>query len=406
MPLLMQAVHASSTQVGLLSAAWQAAMLAQIPAALIAEGRPSRKPMWATVTILHRILWMTPAFVPLLLPNSRHLWPLVLIGALAVSNFLANLGTASWLSWMADIVPPESAGRFWTIRQRIISVGLMGGTAAYGWILDHHTAGDSVLGFQWVFALCGMFGVLDIVVHCFVHEPPVQVLCSEKPFWQRLAAPFETPGFLPLALLMAVWTGAQALVGYTLAMPGFFGMMHLREAFGATYSQASLIFIAAAFGAALFSGSLGPWMDRAGAVAVMTRMVVLTPLSMMAWWFAKPGELQLLGHAMPSAVVWMTLAAVVQGALCTGGMLCQFRLTQMYLPPTGRILATAVHWSIAGIGGALGAVGGGWLKDFIQNSGPLPGGRYAFDVLVLLQVVLAWGVALPLCRSLVARPNR
>lgn len=404
LPLLMQAVHASSTQLGLLSAAWQAAMLAQIPAALLSERMQRRKPMWALVTILHRILWMSPAFVPLFLPERRDLWPVVLIVALSLSSLLANCGTASWLSWMADLVPSETAGKFWAVRQRVISVGLVLGTAVYGWLMDHYTEGDSVLGFQWVFASAGFFGIVDIVVHCFVREPVFRPVEVRLPLVRRLAAPFETPGFLTLTVLMAFWTAAQSLVGYTLAMPGFFSMVHLREAFGATYSEASLIFITAAGGAALFSGRLGPWMDRSGALAVLTRLVVLTPLSMMAWWLVRPGTCEWFGRTFPSAVIWMSLAAVVQGALCTGALLCQFRLTQMYMPATGRTVAMALHWSLAGIGGAVGAVGGGWLKDVLEHSGGLLGGRYPFDVLVLLQVLLSWCFVLPLCRKLGKTP--
>lgn len=402
LPLLMQAVHASSTQLGLLSAAWQAAMLAQIPAALFAESLSRRKPMWATVTLLHRILWAAPAVVPLVLPNRREWWPVALITALALSNLLANLGTASWLSWMADIVPVERAGRFWAVRQRILAIGLIAGTAFYGWLLDRYAGGGSVFGFQVVFALCSFFGILDIVVHCFVHEPPIQKTELGLPLAQRLAAPFQTPGFRRLTLLMAFWTCAQSLVGYTLAMPGFFSMVHLRESFGASYSQASLIFMAAALGGALFSGKLGPWMDRAGAVAVMTRLAVLAPVSMMAWWFVKPGTLEFAGHTWPVAVLWMSLAALLQGAFCTGALLCQFRLAQMFTPTAGRTLAMAVHWSIAGLGGAVGGIGGGWVKDLLEQRGALPGGRYAFDVLVLLSVLLTWGAVVPLCRKLAA----
>jgi adenine phosphoribosyltransferase len=39
------------------------------------------------------------------------------------------------------------------------------------------------------------------------------------------------------------------MVGYTLALPGFFSMVHLHNSFGANYSQASYLFIAAALGA-------------------------------------------------------------------------------------------------------------------------------------------------------------
>jgi Major Facilitator Superfamily len=402
LPLLMQAVEASSTQLGLLSAAWQAAMLAQIPAALFAESFSRRKPWWATVTLLHRILWAAPAVVPWVLPNRREWWPVALIASLALSNLLANLGTASWLSWMADIVPVDRAGRFWAVRQRLLAIGLVVGTAFYGWVLDRYAGGGSVWGFQVVFALCSFFGVVDVVVHCFVHEPLAIKPAEELPLARRLAAPFETPGFLRLTLLMAAWTCAQSLVGYTLAMPGFFSMVHLREAFGASYSQASLIFMAAALGGALFSGRLGPWMDRAGAVAVMTRLAVAAPISLMAWWLVGPGTVEFAGHIWPVAVLWMTLAALFQGAFCTGALLCQFRLAQMFTPSSGRTLAMAVHWSIAGLGGAVGGIGGGWVKDLLEKGGALPGGRYAFDALVLLSVLLTWGAVVPLCRRLAA----
>ena len=402
LPLLMQAVHASSTQLGLLSAAWQAAMLAQIPAAFFAEGLAKRKKMWAVVSILHRLLWLSPALVPWLLPNHADWWPVMLILLLALSNLLANLGTASWSSWMADIIPPDTAGHFWSVRQRLLSIGLILGTACYGFILDRWSPGGVLLGFQWVFGLCGFFGVLDILVHCFVHEPqPVKVEIGTS-FRERLATPFRLSGFLLVSVLIGVWNGAQAIVGYTLAMPGFFSMVHLRDAFGASYSQASFTFIFAALGGAVFCGLLGPWIDRSGALSVLTRLIVWTPFSMMVWWFAKPGVIEIGGASMPSAVCLMSVAALFQGALCTGTLLCQFRLSQIYTPASGRTMAMALHGSIVGIGGALGGLGGGWFTDWLKGFGNLPFQRYPFDFLVMVHVLLAWGVALPLCRRIFA----
>jgi hypothetical protein len=398
LPLLMQAVEATSTQLGILSAAWQVAMLAQIPAAFLAEGLGRRKAMWAVVSIAHRLLWASPAVLPWLFPAAKTEMAGYLILALGLSNLLANLGTASWTSWMADLVPEHSAGRFWAVRQRVLSAGLIVATGLYGWVLDRPEWQGSLTGFQWVFALCSACGVADILVHCLVEEPGRKTPPVWGNFLGRLAAPFRVRGFFTLTLLMALWTGAQSLLGYTLAMPGFFSMVHLRESFGATYSQASLIFIAAALGAGLFTGVLGPWMDSAGAAAVLRRLLVLAPLSMMAWWLASPGEWRLAGHVWPAAVGWMSLAALAQGAFLTGAFLCQFRLTQMCTQEHGRTVAMAVHWSIAGVGGALGAVFAGWLKEVLSAGSGFswPGHGYAFDVLVLLHVAIAWLVALPL----------
>jgi MFS-type transporter involved in bile tolerance (Atg22 family) len=294
----MQAVNASSTQLGILSAAWQIAMLAQIPAAFIAESMTRRKPFWATVTTLHRILWASPALLPWLFPDNRELWPVFLIAALGLSNLLANSGTASWLSWMADLVPPESAGRFWALRQLVLSLSMIVCTALYGWLLDHYAATDTpFLGFQWVFALCSLFGIADIVVHCFVHEPEHRRTQERKTCRERFASPFRNRGFTVLTAAMAGWVGAQSALGYTMGVPGFFSMVHLREAFGASYSQASMVFISACVGAAIFTPWLGSWMDRAGSQNVLTRLVFLGPISMAAWWIAKPGTWNLLGFA-------------------------------------------------------------------------------------------------------------
>ncbi len=407
LPLLMQAVNASSTQLGILSAAWQIAMLAQIPAAFIAESMKRRKPFWAIVTTLHRILWASPALLPWLFPDNRELWPVFLIAALGLSNLLANSGTASWLSWMADLVPPESAGRFWALRQLVLSLSMIVCTALYGWLLDHYAATDSpFLGFQWVFALCSLLGIADIAVHCFVHEPEHRRTQERKTCRERFASPFRNRGFTVLTAAMAGWVGAQSALGYTMGVPGFFSMVHLREAFGASYSQASMVFIAACVGAALFTPWLGSWMDRAGSQNVLTRLVFLGPISMAAWWIAKPGTWNLVGFALPAATTWMVFAALFQGAIYTGTLLCQLRLSQIYTPKEGRTLAMALHWSISGVGGALGAMGAGFLKDALPT-GPLswlPGQWHAFDLLVLLHALVAWVLVLPLMRILQNEP--
>ncbi|MEI6871546.1 MAG: MFS transporter, partial [Verrucomicrobiota bacterium] len=350
-------------------------------------------------------LWSAPALIPILLPERQSEWVIWIIIALSVSNALANLATASWSSWMADIVPPETAGAFWSLRQQAISLGLILGTFWYGWILDHDTSASGMHGFQWVFCLCAIFGVGDILLHLLVEEPPPRKVSAQPPLRVRLLGPFRAAEFRLLTLAMAFWTGAQALVGYTLALPGFFSMVHMHSSFGANYAQAAYLFIAAALGAGVFSSRIGAWMDEAGAAAVLQRLVFWAPVSLLAWWFAGPGEITIFGSSVPKAVCWMSVAATVQGSLYVGTFLCQLRLTQQHTPMEGRTLAMALHWSIAGLGGAIGALSGGWIKGTIESCG-LPAflkGRYPFDVLVLLHVLIAWGCVYPLCRKLARR---
>jgi hypothetical protein len=100
----------------------------------------------------------------------------------------------------------------------------------------------------------------------------------------------------------------------------------------------------------------------------------------------------------------MSAASLVIGGFYAGIQLCQYRLTQMFTPNTGRTVAMAVHWSTAGLIGSVGALSGGWIKDHMPpawTTHVLPGGTHFsyFHVLILLQTLLAWCVALPLLAS-------
>jgi len=149
-------------------------------------------------------------------------------------------------------------------------------------------------------------------------------------------------------------------------------------------------------------------MDRAGAQAGphATRFSS-GPISMAPWCFVKQGVLELGSFSCPSAVLWIAFAALFQGAIYTGALLCQFRLIQIYTPVEGRTVAMALHCSIVGFGGALGAMSAGFIKDALPsgNLSFLPGHFYSFDFLVLFHTLLVYAAVFPLSKSLQARTS-
>jgi MFS family permease len=411
LPLFMESIKASGFQLGLMGAVRQAAMFAQLPSAFIVERLERRKTFWATVAITHRALWLVPALLPLLWPGGSAYWVVVLIIALGLSDMLGNASTAPWLSWMADLLPAGRAGRFWGSRQRLLSVVVLIAALAYGWILDAaNRPGAGLLGFTIVFAVAAIFGVADIVVHLGVSEPPPVRSAPGQTPWRRIAAPLRSRDFRRLTLAMGAWTAALALPGYFNGTPGFFNVVYLHEAFGATYSQASWLVLASALGAVLWSHPIGHRIDQYGARRVAMFLVTVGPLFTLVWFVAAPAPLQLpLIGAVPQPVVLVSVASLIIGGFYGGMQLCQLRLTQAFTPNAGRTVAMAVHWSSVGVIGALGALSGGWIKDHMPvawNAITLPAGASLsyFHVLIVLQVLLAWGVALPLLWS-VADPR-
>ena len=406
LPLFMQAVQATGFQLGVMGAVRQLALFAQLPSAFVVERLERRKPFWAVVAITHRLLWFVPAALPWLWPQGTKWWPVVLIAVLGVREILGQASTAPWLSWMADLLPAARAGRFWGGRARLLALCMVASALGYGWMLDRwNHAPHALLGFSLVFGIAALLGVADIVVHLAVVEPVPPRIAPGVTFWKRLAAPLRQRDFRRLTLAMGAWTAALALPGYANGVPGFFNVVYLQENFGASYSQAAWLIVASALGTVIWAPAIGHRIDRHGARKVALWLMALGPVFTLAWLGVSPAWLRLpLAGLVPQPVVLMGAASLVIGGFYGGVQLCQLRLTQHFTGTAGRTVAMAVHWSSVGVIGAAGALAGGWIKDHFPRawgSVLLPGGApfSYFQVLILLHVVIAWGIALPLLRS-------
>lgn len=406
LPLFLQAVQATGFQLGLMGAVRLLALVAQLPAAFFVERLERRKPFWAVVEIAHRLLWLVPALLPWVWPQGMAWWPVVLILVLGLSEILGQAGTAPWLSWMADLLPAERAGRFWGVRSRLLAVCMVAAALLFGWMMDRwNQAPHALLGFSLVFAVAAVFGVADIVVHLGVAEPAPTRSAPGVSIWRRLAAPLRDRDFRRLTLAMGAWAAALALPGYAGGTPGFFNVIYLQENFGASYLQASWLILASALGTMIWAPEIGHRIDRFGARAVALFLMAVGPVFTLAWLFVSPARWHLpLAGTVPQPVVLMCAASLVIGGFYGGVQLCQLRLTQAFTGSAGRTVAMAVHWSSVGVIGAGGALAGGWIKDHFPRAWGgvlLPGGApfSYFQIIILLHLVIAWGIALPLLRS-------
>jgi len=405
MPLtmLMNALGASGVMIGLTSTVGQLAMILQVFSALVAERLPARKPYWGTLVIIHRLLWFIPALLPLCVPPGTPWMAAAVVGVVAVSSILAQLGTAPWWSWMADLVPPQSRASFWGTRHSLVSLAGLLGMIGAGWALDlfnDPTQPRRVLnGFALVFSVAAALGVADIIVHMRVPEPKPWGNLSRGNLLERFIQPLKNRDFLWLTLSMGIWTFGVGLIAQL-------GFVYLNRVYQIGYSAMSALVISGMIGASIAGFLWSYVMDRMGARNFGAVMMIIAPALGAGWFFMLDTSLTLHfpflpPFSLPQPLLILLIANIFGGLIYSGVGLSQVSLVAALMPANGRTMAMAVHWSAVGALGALGPLAAGKIMDWM-NAHPwhwiMPTGTAFgfFHVLIILQTLLVWLVAVRL----------
>jgi len=398
--MFMEALGASGVLIGLITAVRLTSMAAQIPGAMLAEAMGSRKRVWAALALSHRALWFVPAALALVAHTGEPWIPVVVVAAVALSEMLGNASGAPWLSWMTDLIPGRTSGKFWGTRQSVVTAVSLGGLWLAGYLLDSYDgrqATASLAGFALVFALAAVFGLLDIIVHLGVPEPARGAVQEGSPAWRRMLAPLRSDAFRRLTLAIGVWS-------FGFAMVGTFGIVYLKKEFGLSYSELAALTVAGALGSVASSYYLGRLIDRVGARVSASLLFLTAPLSMLGYFFIGEGVHEFAGLRVSNATLIIFLTSICGGALFSGVGLCQIRLLGVLSEASGRTMWMAVHACLIGFLAAMGPLVGGVVMDWFSahpTGWELPGGiGFSFyHAQILLFFLAAWGVALPVLLS-------
>lgn len=154
---------------GLLAAAPPIASVGMIVAALWIERSGLRKHQFLQCGMIHRLLWLAIAIIPLVLvvPSRSAVW--VMLGVYTLSWLMHSLANPAWMTWMGDLVPKRVRGRYFAARfgfGRIIQVVLV---VSIGLLLDYVTVPDQsgretfATQPQLLYVICGIFSVAAVI---------------------------------------------------------------------------------------------------------------------------------------------------------------------------------------------------------------------------------------------------
>jgi HEAT repeat protein len=192
----------------------QLAALFHLAAIFLYRRCTTRKKVWLAAHILHRLLGFVLAGVSVYAAQGgdKPLGAKIVAGAMVVSWVLMT-GTASgWWSWMADLVPENIRATFFGRRATIIrAVNLMwffGVTFA----LDHIKVISIFYVYAAVFAVGGLAGIVDIVMHGSIPEPRRQA-DAPRIGWREFTEPLRNRNFLGFSLAIGAWSFSTSVLG-------------------------------------------------------------------------------------------------------------------------------------------------------------------------------------------------
>jgi MFS family permease len=141
------------------------------------------------------------------------------VACIALAGVSANVTTASWVSWMGDLVPPEIRGRHFAWRSRLFAFVNLSCALVTGLCASNYTSHNAPwIFFTIVFAAAALARALSYQMLKRQYEPPTP-RAAERPHWRaEPSADFKTFCF------------AHALVQGAAAMSApFFGVWYLRD---------------------------------------------------------------------------------------------------------------------------------------------------------------------------------
>jgi MFS family permease len=142
-------MNATTTQVGFLTAIpYLAMILTQMIAPTLAERAGSRKRFILAGAFLHSLVWLPICLIPFIFQTNR-IWWLILFVTLCVA--FDSIGNAPWNSMMADLVPEQIRGHYFSYRTRISAMVSLLLSFVAGGILQLLTK-NIFLAFSMIFA--------------------------------------------------------------------------------------------------------------------------------------------------------------------------------------------------------------------------------------------------------------
>ncbi len=317
-----------------------------LSASWLSRAASAKRYAWAAMAV-GRSVWIFAILLALVPAISKGQWMTWTVVIACIASICSSSGAVAWLAWMHGVVPVNSRGLFFGVRQSFLMVGIVSanllGSFLVGW-----RPGGSYLGYGLLGALGVLSGWISLTLLAFVpasHRSPA-VSFEKKDF----LTPLRDSRFRAVLVLWPLLNGSLQLMG------PFFPYFFTREV-GVPMSRVALWILLGNVGSLMTVGFLGARIDRTGNALQVIR------------WMGLLLAVQPLLYVLPSkaGILWIAPPEYFVNGIANSGLKVAVLSLLWGVTPKGRnSLYFCVYEAVTGVFGALGTFAGGFLVKCFQ----------------------------------------
>lgn len=372
-------LKATPLQIGMLASIPMLANLLQPLGAYWADSTTSRRVYNLWIYSISRLLWL-PLAIAIIGFSSHPTHPQqMIVATLAVmlaTHLLGAFASASWLSWLATIVPRQLRGRYFGFRNSTFSLTSLVALPFLGVVVSRWTGG-SLQGFGVMMIAGVVAGFISLGFQSRMTDVNPQACCAPNLLSQETEPDTAHHSILNNAhfRLFLIYFGIWAF-GINLSNPFF--NLYLLDNLALDLSWVTLYNALGAGANLLMLFFWGKLADQIGNRAILLldgALVAITPLL----WLGTNNSAFSIG-------LWFPLLHLLGGGTMAAIDLCINNLQLAIAPAQHHTKYFAVTGAIGGVAGSMGALVGGWLAQFAEVGGMT--GLFAFSSVLRLAALL------------------
>ncbi|ABA19810.1 Major facilitator superfamily MFS_1 [Trichormus variabilis ATCC 29413] len=326
-----------------------------------------------------RFLWLI-LFIGVILftrgnVDSQQLEVLTL-SILLITNLLGGLGSASWLSWLAMIVPRRLRGRYFGLRNSAASLTNLICVPLAG-LLVSHWYGGTIQGYGVVLLISILFGFLSLGCQYFKIDVNPQLQHEVVQYPQKNEVSNTSASTLQLTIIppqpesITIWKNSNFLMFLV-----YFGLWMLAVNISAPFFNLYMLDTlnldvswVTIYGSLLAGANLlmlilwGKLADKIGNRRILIYIGILVALTPLLW----------LGIGINTLDIWLWLPLlhILLGGTAAAIDLCNNNMQLGIAPLRNQSIYFAIASAVAGVSGAVGTTIGSFITQFTQYGGLL-----------------------------------